>query len=54
MQKKEDKTLLKQSKKIVMKNEESPISVGIKEHRENILLSFFARYHIAKQSRKSH
>lgn len=49
-----NKTLLEQPKKIVLKNEVTPISAGMKKHRENILLSFLSRYHIAKQSRKSH
>jgi len=49
---KKNKTVSK-PQKIVVRNEESPIPAGMKEYRENILLSFFARYHIAK-SRKFH
>jgi len=42
------------TRKIVVKNEESPTPAGIKEYRENIFMTLVARYHIAKQSRKFH
>ena len=53
MLKNKDKIVSK-PKKIMVKSEVIPLPAGMKEYRENILLSFFARYHIARQSRKFH